>query len=61
MNPGIGDRLTSRIVKTGGTYQVIGRDRKHLLTRCVETGVPAKVRRAELDRWEIVFEVGSVG
>lgn len=54
MSAGIGDHLTSRKVK-GSTYQVVGKDRKYLRVRCLQTGTPALIRRNQLDRWQVVF------
>lgn len=60
MIPGNGDHIANRKVK-GGTYVVISRTRKHLRVRCLETGVPALIRRNELDRWVIVFSPKDEG
>lgn len=53
MNPG--DHIRNRKVK-GAVWQVLGHTKSHVLVRCLDTGVPATVRRSELDRWVTVFE-----
>lgn len=35
---------------------VTGRDGKHLLVRNIDEGVPARIPRAELDEWKVVWE-----
>jgi hypothetical protein len=50
----VGDHIRNRKVK-GAVWQITGHTRKHLLVRCLETGVPALISRKELDRWHCVF------
>lgn len=50
----VGDHIRNSKVK-GGIWQITGHTRKHLLVRCLETGVPALISRKELDRWHCVF------
>ena len=53
MNPG--DHIRNRRVK-GSVWQVTGLTKTHVLVRCLETGIPATVRKSELDSWVTVFE-----
>jgi hypothetical protein len=50
----VGDHIRNRRVK-GAVWQVTGKTKSHVLVRCLDTGIPARVRRSELDRWKTVF------
>jgi hypothetical protein len=50
----VGEHIRCTRVK-GSTYQVMSVDGKYLEVRCLSTGVPARVRRDQLDRWKVVW------
>lgn len=50
----VGEHIRCKRVK-GSTYQVMSMDGKYLEVRCLKTGVPAKIRKDQLDRWKVVW------